>query len=71
VSPTEVRISLNSYPLGASVKIFGRVVCTTPCSTVVPLGSHIAEFTLPDGRTAMEVLQVTEDPKPFGHRFSP
>ncbi len=68
---TEVSIQIGSYPLGAEVKLQGRVVCTTPCSVSVEPGNHLAEFTLADGRTAMEVLSVSSESTHFGHKFAP
>jgi hypothetical protein len=70
-TPSGIQVTLSSLPLGASVKLFGRVICTTPCSTEVPVGSHLVEFSLPDGRTAQEVINVSASATSFGHRFAP
>ncbi|HCH63778.1 MAG TPA: hypothetical protein DFR83_13315 [Deltaproteobacteria bacterium] len=68
---SNVEVTLSSLPMGASVTLFGRVLCTTPCSVEVPIGSHLVEFSLADGRTAQEVINVSASATTFGHRFAP
>lgn len=59
LQPVSGEIQISSLPEGASVRLDGTEVGTTPVTVKAPGGSHRIEVSRPDYVTADEVLEIT------------